>query len=927
METTLQNQAQNSHFMITGIAVAPNGLNSLIKLISSIPEDSEMAYVVLQDHSPEFSDSLAEILSQYTMLPVVSIINKIHFSPNHIYIIPENSTLNVQDGTLKLHHITRLDKADANLDLFFASLGYKFKSAAIGVILSGAGFDGIEGFRGLKELGAVTIAQDPKTAESKEMPANVITAGLVDFVEAPERMGSLFQKIIRSFINAKAYKEDECCENDQQKLIIKIINIILLRTGSDFTHYKQYGVRRSIAHRMVTVNRDNLLDYYLYLKHNSQEQDMIFNELLITVTGFFSDASFYESLTNEVFPQIIHNIVNNNLRIWIAGCSSGQEAYSVAIALHEYLLKANNTGLHLQIFASDLSAQSIIKARKGVYTEQDVQQISQSRLQNYFTKRNDGYYLKDVIRDMCIFTTHNMLKDPPLVKMDLVCCYNVFKFFDAFNQNLALSTFHYALREKGLLLLDTLESPINIQNLFVNFGKRDNSFTRISSTVQNVNKSPFTTHTNVSNRKNTTADSSVLEDGSQEVKHKKNWAENYTESLSSVEELIMSQELKERQKQLSYMADFVEAIIQTIHEPVLLIDKKFIIKSANNAFYKYFKTASNSTVGYNFFEIANSQWNIPGFKTQIINTLQNKTVLENFKLEIEFEGIGKKIMNVSARQLSGSENVGILLIALLDITEIHSAYELFEAKNLELQENKQLLQTFALAATNNILDPLQKIQMLGRRIFDKEISLSQSSMHYMQRIVFSAENMEKLIEDLILYSKISFLTKEYKRTDLNLIIKKNLHNLKNIIKQKKAVVNVAPLPQLEVIPNQIHQLFTNILSNAIQYSKDDVTPEIHIEINLASANEIIDIGGDPVISFAKISVSDNGIGFDKQYEKQIFDPFFRLHNNDQYIGSGLGLTLVKKIVHSHHGYISASSKIHEGTKFDIFIPVKQVHQL
>jgi len=945
MNITLQNSTERLLFPVVGIAIGPGDMDSITKVVSSISEDSNIAYVIIiQQHSTEDPDNFSEIISHCTNLNVSEIIGAPDFAPNNIYVIPINTNLVAREGALQLHQRTRLDRADQSLDLFFGSLAQVYKSAAVGVILSGTGFDGIKGFNRLKQIGAVTIAQDPQTAAFRELPQNIIMAELADFVESPEHIAHLLKAITKAFIEVEAFGQG-CCRNEAQEFIGKILGILLLRTGTDFSHYRQHLIRTRIAHRMIDSKKYNLHEYYTYLRHSTEEQDLLFDALLITVTGYFRDASFYDCLTTEVFPYLVRNTINNNIRIWIAGCASGQEAYSVAICLHEYLKRTNNLQIQVQIFASDLSIPSISKARKGIYTQQDLHYLSEDRLEDYFTERNGDYHVQNVIRDMCVFTVHNLVTNPPFSKIDLVCCNDVFTYFDAFNQNLALTSFRYALIENGVLSLGTSERLSKEQDLFGNFCSIMNLYSPLNTqgkhsvepsvmaecileepktiaVVQVYNKQVSGTKCALFGQPLQNKEEHFPRNA--EVTHQGNLIESNTERpFENNELLIINDELKDRQRQLSNMANFAESIIEAICDPVLLIDSNSIIKSANPAFYMYFDIEQKKTRGNSFFEIGNCQWDIAELKTEIVKMQHDKSTIENFRVQVQCERIGKKIMNVNAKPLHDSASNGMFMITFKDVTEINYVYELFEAKHLELKKYNELLQTFAVAATNNIMEPLQKIQMLGKRIFDKEINLRESTAHNLQRIIFSAENINKLIEDLILYSKISFRTNEYRKTDLNLIIKKNLNDLKNIIKNKRAVIKVGPLPQLEVIPTQMQQLFTNIIFNSIQYSKEDVQPEIHIECKQPSIEEIIEIGGNPEIAFAKISIADNGIGFDKQYELQIFDPFFRLHTNDEYIGSGLGLTLVKKIASIHHGFVTASSKMHEGTKINIYIPVQQ----
>lgn len=934
MDTAFSSSAQITNFFpVAGVAAGQGGLDAILQLVSAVPENTEMSLIIMQGQSTQDPGNLSDAIAPYSSLPVTEIINTVNILPGHIYVIPQNNNLIVTGEGLALYHRTRLDKAEESFDLFFASLARVYKNAAVGIVLSGTGTDDLEGLKKLKEIGAATIAQDPRTAFFREMPQSIISADLADYVEAPDRIAPLLAKIAQGFAHTKAHETELPTGEETHELTAKILDIIYSLTDTDFMHYKQYLVRRRIAHRMVTTNKSTLHDYYAFVRHHREEQDQLFKDLLITVTGFFRDDALYNSLISDVFPRLVQNTVNNSIRIWIAGCATGQEAYSVAISLHEFLMQTDNTQIQFQIFASDLSAPSIAKARKGIYTIQDLQAMSEIRLQKYFTKRNDGYHVVDIIRDTCIFTAHNIVSDPPLAGIDLVCCQNVLPYFDEFYQKLALGAFAYALKEKGILVLGTAESLAKEQHLFENFAVDENLYIRGSATdgigeiiirlPENPNKQS-TKDGSKTSLDNLQDIQEQLHLSKEDLTQKNKLLDSYTADLQSQNEelLIMNSELTDRQKQLSTSGDFTESILQTMHEPVVLIDNNLKIISANPAFYNYFKTAQNKTAGYSFFEIGNCQWDIADFKERIISIIRDKTVLQNYKVEAKCEGIGRKIMNVSARMLFGPEPKGIIIIALQDITALDLARDLFEAKQLELLQYNELLQTFALAARNNMLDPLQKIQMLAKRTFDNELTLSDPGSHNLERILFSAANMSKLIEDLILYSKLSFLKKEFKKTDLNLTIKKSLKDLKNILEQKKAVVKVALLPHLQVIPGQIQQLFNNIIFNAVQYSRDDVQAQINIDIGQPSTEEILKLGGNPEIPFAKITVTDNGIGFDKQHETQIFDPFFRLHNNDQFIGSGLGLTLARKIVTVHHGYINASSQINQGTAINIYIPLK-----
>ncbi|MES2574432.1 MAG: chemotaxis protein CheB [Bacteroidota bacterium] len=1078
-------------FPVVGIGASAGGLDAFKKLLSAIPEDSGMAYVIVQHLSPDFPSSLPEILCKHTQLPVHEIIHDINLAPNHIYIIPENNTLITQDGVLKLKQRSRNEKRNNSVDIFFESLAEMYKTFAIGVILSGTGFDGTFGFKRIKEMGGATIAQDPETAAFKGMPQSAIDSDVVDFILAPENIPAQLVEIRKSYSINYAHTEEEHIPKNEEEILFQILNLIFLTTGNDFRHYKQPTIRRRIARRMVMVQRRNLEDYYNFLRNDKPEQDYLFNDFLIPVTYFFRDEEAFVNLTNIAFPLLVKNATNNTLRIWVAGCATGEEAYSLAICIHEYLLKSNNKDIKVQIFASDLSEKCIAKARTALYSYQDIQQVSEERLHNYFTKSEGQYHINKVIRDMCVFAVHNFIKDPPFAKIDLITCRNVLIYFNPFLQNKVIGTFHYALKERGLLFLGKSESVSNSQSLFETIENNQKIYVRkfapgryepeqfkpTQNTIQEIIKagqkkaqqpadfikvaseilflkytpvsviidehldivhshgdtSPFllpssgTSNFNILKRvregigtelqnallkakneklyihkeniqpktqpylisfeivplpdnnehlmilfykktqpemipdkktKNKNSEQLRIEQLENELLQVRQYLQQTEEDQQTVveelqttnEELLstgvelqalneeletsskelqsnnqelicVNDELKDRHEQLVSMRNYSESIINTIREPLLIIDKDFVIKTANPAFYKYFKTTESETEGHAFFEIGNCQWNIPEFKEQIHKMLNNKNAIKDFKVETICKGIGKKIMMVNAHSILNSKPPGMILIALEDITDLVNTNELLTVKNSELEKHNEQLESFTSAASHDLQEPLRKIQMFSKRIFENENNVSETGRHDLERVQILISNMSQLINDLISYSRANILDKQYKKTDMNALLKKTIGDLKDTISEKKAIVSVASIPQLKVIPHQIQQLFTNLITNSIKYTKEGIVPEIKIENEQPSDEEIIEMGGNPEINYVKINVTDNGIGFDKEFETRIFDPFYRLHNKSEYNGNGLGLALVKKIVTNHNSFIKAISKINLGTTMSIYIPL------
>lgn len=1046
-----------------------------------------MTYVIVQQLSASVVN-LTELIRKSSKIPVIEIISAVDFQPNHIYVVPENNYLIAAKGLLEMHTIKRIDKITNSIDLSLEAIAQVYKSFATGILLSGTSFDGTHGLKKIREFGGVTIVQNPETAVYKIMSQNAIEADAVDFILAPDDISTQLTNIRKGYLHNNAYSDEEHIAEKDEEVLNQILNLILQKTGNDFFHYKKPTIRRRITRRMVVLNKETISDYYNILRLDKYEQELLFNDLLIPVTYFFRDEESFESLSKTVLPQLIENCTNNTLRVWTAACSTGEEAYSLAIVICEYLSQHHIKDLKVQIFASDISEKSICKARTAVYSAQDLQHISESRLDNYFTKRDGHYHVNKVIRDMCIFATHNFLKDPPFARIDLVSCRNVMIYLDSFLQEKVLSSFHYSLKEKGILFLGKSESANTALHLFDALVKQDKIYTKKFTPARYVpqafkpvynsaakTKLPdgsqendfrkiaddilFSRYTPASviinehleivhfhgdtspfllpapgrpnfnilkmaregisfelrnalieikkNRESILQENLSVKDQNYQVSfeivtllndkdhlmilfHKnllpetdldlKQRAKNADqlriaelekelsqlredikrvteeqqiafeelqttneELLSSSEELqAMNEELEtsteelqsnnqelmctndellDRQDQLLSMRHYAESIVQTIREPLIIIDKDYNVKSANPAFYKYFGYAEKDTEGFSFFEIGNCQWDIPEFKDLIFKMLVQKKTIEDYRLQILCNGSDKKTLMVNARLIQNAKPDGMILLAFEDITDLLASNELLNKRNAELQLYNEQLENFTSAASHDLQEPLNKIHMLCHRIFERENALSEDGKHNLQRAMFSAKNMSQLIADLINYSRINFTEKKFKNTDFNLLVKKTLSDIRDSIEEKKAVVKVdITANSINAIAFQIQQLLTNLILNSIKYSKESVAPEIRIETMSASSEEIINLGGNPENEYIKINVADNGIGFDKDFESRIFEPFYRLHSKGEYAGSGLGLTLVKKIVSNHNGFINASSKIGIGTTMSIYLP-------
>lgn len=840
-------------FPVVGIGASAGGLEAFKKLLNAIPEKSGMAYIIVQHLHPEHTSALPQILQRETNIPVHEISDNVEVEPDNIYIIPANKMLAATDGVLKLSPRPD-DHLNMPIDIFFTSLAEVHQSHSIGVVLSGNGKDGTRGLKSIKDHGGITFVQDPASAVYSDMPQSAIDAGVADFILASEKMPQRLLELDKTFNKAFHAKgpstHEELTEEESYRQILALLRI---RNGVDFTHYKQSTIRRRILRRMALLQINKVIDYQEYLKQNKQEQDLLFKDILIPVTEFFRDPKTFEYLCDAIFPELIKNKQSDTLRFWIAGCSTGEEAYSMGICLYEYL-SDKVSDIKIQIFATDISEESINIARTGIYDKKNLEGISDSRLQQFFTKMDGHYHVKKIIRDMCVFATHNFLKDPPFAKIDLISCRNVLIYMEPFLQKKALTTFHYALNGEGLpagrqgyLLLGKSETA-GTTDLFHLVGKKEKIFTRkavpgrftnvpserreeslkdkdfaIRSSEQKkddfqknaddillskytppgvivdeqfdivqfrgqtgafLEPSPGKASLNVlkmareglsfeirnalhraktanetfvkegipinkgkklvtievvpllntisphflilfreelamgkgqegkgrrqmakGNEQRDAKDSrisqlekdllqaredmcSITEDqeaaneelqsaneellsGSEEMQTLNEELETSKEELQSTNEelLTVNQELFDRNEQYNHARLYAEAVVMTIHEPLVVLAKDFRIKSVNPSFYKTFQLTEEKTLGKVLFELENNGWDIPDLRSQLLKIQTQEEKSLEWELSYRFPTVGERTICFNARPLQKENGESWVLLAMEDITE------------------------------------------------------------------------------------------------------------------------------------------------------------------------------------------------------------------------------------------------------------------
>ncbi len=399
-------------------------------------------------------------------MQVVQVTDNMKVLENHVYVIPPGTTMTLENDYLKL--VPKVD-SPRPINAFFASLALERKTQAIGIVLSGLGNDGTEGLKAIKAEGGITFAQEPKTAQYTDMPRNAIDSQVVDFILQPERMAKELSILAKhpNLIHAKA-KELGIQLSKEETDLRKILMIVKTAFGVDFTHYKQTTINRRITRRLVINKSENLHQYGNVLRSNKKELQALFDDLLIGVTSFFREPKTFEILKQKVFPQIVQDRSpsTEKLRFWVPACSTGEEAYSLAIALQEFLQDNDIVNISVQIFGTDANEKSIEKARQGTYPKAIEENVSEVRLKQFFTKFDGRYQIAKPIRDMCVFAKHDITTDPPFSNLDLIVCRNLLIYFDPYLQERVLPVLHYGLKPDGFLVLGESESVGKFQYLF-----------------------------------------------------------------------------------------------------------------------------------------------------------------------------------------------------------------------------------------------------------------------------------------------------------------------------------------------------------------------------------------------------------------------------------------------------------------------------
>ena len=439
-------------------------LEAFEQFFTHMPADSGLAFVLVTHMDPAHKGMMPELLGRCTTMPVVQVEESMPVRPNHVYIIPPNKDMSILSGTLHLMELSAPRGVRAPIDLFLRHLAEDQEDRAVAIIMSGMGTDGTLGVKAVKEHLGLALAQDARSAKYDSMPKSAIGTGLMDYVAAAHELPEKLLGYIRHL--AKVPREIGQ-ERTASSSLNRVFTLLRAHTGHDFSFYKRNTILRRVERRMNIHQISHLGRYVRFLQENPSELDLLFKELLIGVTNFFRDPEAFKKL-QEALPAVLKGKGrNSSVRVWIPGCSTGEEAYSVAIAVVECVDQLKLTGLvKIQIFATDIDKDAVDRARQGLYLPTIATDVSPERLQRYFVKDDYGYRVSKQIREMIVFAPQNLIMDPPFTKLDLLCCRNLLIYFTTELQRKLLPLFHYTLNPGGILFLGSSETVGGFQDLF-----------------------------------------------------------------------------------------------------------------------------------------------------------------------------------------------------------------------------------------------------------------------------------------------------------------------------------------------------------------------------------------------------------------------------------------------------------------------------
>lgn len=953
----VKNKKQSADFFIVGLGGSAGGLSAFIELLKNIPADTNLSFVIVQHLLPDSKSNLSKILAGKTNLPVKEVAQNTPIKPGQVYVIPPNKNITLKKEELQLSPRKR-NGLNLPIDKFFISLAKSRKRNAIGVILSGTGSDGTLGMRAIREAGGTTFAQD-KDATFGAMPDSVAKAGLADYILNPQNIAKkllAIDKNLSYFFMNNDIEQDWKTTDAEDKYYKNILKLILDSSDVDFTYYKPGTLKRRIKRRMDIKNLNNIGDYAKQLKNNPEETRALYQDILIKVTNFFRDESMFNFLKSKVFPAIFKESPQT-FRVWVPGCSTGEEVYSLAICLSDFM-KKNKKNIPIQIFGTDISEQALDTARQAIYPKTIEANISAKTLDKYFIKYKDSYAISPNIRAMCIFARHNMVKDIPFTKMDIVSCRNVLIYLDSILQKRAFPIFHYALKPKGFLILGTAETALSFSDLFFTVNRNQKIYKKKASSsaprldfsapnppLSQAIKIPEFELKNFEELANKIVlekhsppgviindDLSIIQfrgDVSPYFKHPSGRANLDLIKMAHKTLLAKLLEMIKEAKKKNTVIIKTHAGLKIKIEVIPLTDKL----SPERYFLILFKQADTRKETKNrSSKPSNSAIEAEKALDATVNQLQalletrdtTNEELRTINEEImssneELQSTNEELETTKEELQSSNEELMTLNTELryrnVDLRKIEKSHNImipkFELRGDELNRKDEFISVLGHELRNSLTPIIHCTELVNiQKTKNPEIN------KLIETIGYHANQMKNIINDLLDTARAQRGKIELKPEILNLndIVQQAVDTTKVFVNSRKHNLKLFPSKKpiyLSIDPLRMIQIITNLLDNAAKYTP----PKGKIIVKVFSEE-----------GKAKLSVKDNGIGISKEMLPKIFDIFSQAVQplDDNKGGLGVGLMLARSLAELHGGSLTAiSNGLGQGSEFILELPINK----